>query len=220
VTLNGLQIIPGHVDCTTWTELQYLDLSNTQLSRLPRLPSTLRYLNLSNNTLLHVGVDEEMPNELPLLETFNCESTNISSDVLRVLTMASITNGKLKTLMVGGRLCEHRPRPAADEYPASEILEELSLSAMQLNDAGVLPIIELYPRLRKLDVSGTRVTGVAVRQFVEGGITSLNLDNCADVGSDAVEWARGKGVEVSFIFRQWGKAKSSFWYSSFAQGFA
>jgi len=161
-----------------------------------------------------------LPDELPFLETFSCESTNISSDILKILTMASIANGKLKTLLIGGRLCEHRPGPAADEYPASEGLEELSLTTMQINDARVVPIIELYPKLRKLDVSGTRVTGVAVRQFVERGIKFLNLDNCADIGSDAVDWARGEGVEVSFIFRPLGQGKRSFWNSSFARSFA
>jgi F-box/TPR repeat protein Pof3 len=171
--------------------------------------------------LLHVGVDEEAPAELPLLETFNCEGTNISSDVLKVLTVPSIVKGNLKSLLIGARLSDHRPGPAADEYPASEDLEELSLSTMQLNDKRVLQIIELYPKLRKLDVSGTRVTGVSVRAFINRGITSLNLDECVDVGEDAVAWARSKGVDVDFNFNRKGFKKSlSFWNSPFARSLA
>jgi F-box/TPR repeat protein Pof3 len=97
-------------------------------------------------------------------------------------------------------------------------LEELSLTKMQINDARVLQIIELYPKLRKLDVSGTRVTGVAVRKFVERGMTSLNLDECVDVSSDAVDWARGKGAEVEYNFGR-KDAQNSFWFSSYARSF-
>jgi len=217
--LNNWGNLPNIVDCTPWTNLEHLDLSNTQIRRLPKLPNTLKSLNLSDNALLHVGVDEEAPAELPLLEIFNCEGTNISSDVLKVLTIRSIANGKLKSLLIGARLSEHRPGPAADEYPPSEELEELSLNTMQIHDARILQIIELYPKLRKLDVSGTRVTGVSVRKFVERGITSLNLDECVDVGSDAVDWARWKGVEVEFNFNR-KDSRKSFWNSSFAQKFA
>ena len=209
------------MDCTRWTKLQYLDLSNTQLQFLPKLPPTLRYLNLSNNTLLHVGVEEEAPDELPFLETFNCEGTDISSDVLKVLTMPSIVKGNLKSLLIGARLSEYRPGPAADEYPASEHIEELSLHNMQINDSRVLQIIELYPNLRKLDVSGTRVTGVSVREFVNRGVTSLNLIDCLDVGEDAVAWARSMGIIVDFNFnRSTSKKRSSFWDSRFARNLA
>jgi len=210
--------MPNLVDATTWTKLEYLDISNTQLSRLPVLPTTLKYLNLGNNMLLHVGFHEETPTQLPLLETFNCESTSISPDVLRILTMPSITKGNLKSLLIGDRLTETHLVPVANEYPASETLEELSLTKMQINDARVLQIIELYPKLRKLDVSGTRVTGVAVRKFVERGMTSLNLDECVDVSSDAVDWARGKGAEVEYNFGR-KDAQNSFWFSSYARSF-
>jgi F-box/TPR repeat protein Pof3 len=207
------------VDCTAWTNLEHLDLSNTQLRRLPKLPTTLRSLNLSNNIQLHVGLDHDAPADLPLLETFNCEGTFITADVLKVLTLPAIANGKLKSLLIGGRLADAHPGPAAEEYPASEDLEELSLNTMQINDARALQILELYPKLRKLDVSGTRVTGVAVRKFVNWGITSLNLDECIDVSSDAVDWARNKGVEVEFNFNR-KDSRKSFWSSSFAQQFA
>jgi F-box/TPR repeat protein Pof3 len=210
--------MPNLVDATAWTKLEYLDLSNTQLSRLPILPTTLRYLNVSNNILLNVDLQEETPTELPLLETFNCESTCISPDVLNALTMPSIKKGNLKSLLIGDRLTETHLVPVANEYPASEDLEELSLTKMQINDARVLQILELYPKLRKLDVSGTRVTGVAVRTFVDKGMTSLNLDQCVDISSDAVEWARGKGVEVEYNFGS-KDAKSSFWFSSYARSF-
>ncbi|KAE9375308.1 hypothetical protein N431DRAFT_542865 [Stipitochalara longipes BDJ] len=219
ITLSNWGNLPNLVDCTPWTKLEHLDLTNTQLRRLPKLPTSLKSLNLSNNIQLHVGVGDEAPAELPLLETFNCEGTFITPDALKVLTMPAIANGKLKSLLIGARLADARPGPATDEYPASEDLEELSLNTMQINDARVLQILELYPKLRKLDVSGTRVTGVAVRKFVNWGITSLNLDECIDVSSDAVDWARNKGVEVEFNFNR-KDSRMSFWSSSFAQRFA
>ena len=49
-------------------------------------------------------------------------------------------------------------------------------------------------------MSATPITGVAVKTFVEMGVRRLNLDECESVSTDAVEWARGKGVDVSFRF--------------------
>ena len=210
-------------DATTWTQLEYLDLSNTQLKHLPKMPETLKHLNLSGNTQLHVGDDEvEAPNEMPLLETFNCESTNFSPGVVRILTEPSIKNGNLKTLLIGKRIAEHRSTPVIDEYPASDTVEELSLSHMQINDTRMLQIIELYPMLKKLDVSGTKITGVAVRRFVDKGMQKLNLNECVDISQDAIDWARGQGIEVTFSTGAVAVAGSrkSFWNSSFARSFA
>jgi len=210
--------MPNLVECTQWANLQHLDLSNTQLTRLPKLPATLRYLNLSHNHHLYVHVDEEVSTELSLLETLACESTSITSNVIKVLTGASITNGKLKTLLIGGRLTEVGG-PVTDEFPPSETLEELSLTCMRVGDARVLQILDLYPKLRKLDISATLVTGVVVRRIVEKGITSLNLDETKSVSLDAMDWARGRGVEVEFNNGRRRPGAKRFWDSSFARGF-
>jgi F-box/TPR repeat protein Pof3 len=202
VTLNDWKIMPNFADLCAWTSLESLDLTNTQLRRLPKLPPTLRHLILSNNVFLNFDHDdEEEPTALPLLETFACASTQLDASTIKMITAASIKGGKLKRLSLGRRLCEWLPgAPVEQEYPPSETLEELSLSFLIIGDQRAVQVAGLYPKLRRLDVSGTKVTGVAVRQFVDMGIRWLGLNECEQVGPDAIEWARGKGVEVLFNF--------------------
>ena len=201
VTLNDWRISQDFIRLSAWTFLESLDLTNTQLKCLPKLPPTLRHLILSDNTLLNFSQDEEEPTALPLLETFACDSTQLDASIIKIITAASIKAGNLKRLSLGRRLCEWLPgAPVEEEYPPSETLEELSLSFLIIGDQRAVQVTSLYPKLHRLDVSGTKVTGVAVRQFVDMGITWLGLNECEQVGPDAVEWARGKEVEVSFNF--------------------
>jgi F-box/TPR repeat protein Pof3 len=202
VTINDWKIFHLHAaaDLSTWTSLESLDLTNTQLGCLPKLPPTLRHLILSDNIFLNFSQDnDEEPTALPLLETFACDSTQFDASIIKIITAASIKAGNLKRLSLGRRLCQCLT-PVEGEYPPSETLEELSLSFLIIGDQRAVQVASLYPKLRRLDVSGTKVTGVAVRQFVDMGITWLGLNECEQVGPDAVEWARGKGVEVSFNF--------------------
>jgi len=89
----------------------------------------------------------------------------------------------------------------AEEYPASQTVEELSLSSCALlSEKRILDIVGLYPSLKRLDISYTKITGVAVKIFIEKGIKWLAMNECNHVGADAVDYARSQGVEVEFDF--------------------
>lgn len=219
VVLNSWKIMPNFVECT-WSNIQHLDLSNTQLSRFPKFPPTLRFLNLSRNYSLNRDGDQDIIFDLPLLESLDIESTSLMSRDVKALTKRSIENGTLKILLLGGRYVSNRS-PVEDEFPPCPTLEELSIGTLPLEDTRALQILKLYSKLRKVDLAGTMITGVTVRSLVEKGVTSINLDECANVGQDAIEWARGKGVEVQFnMHRKPPLSPSVFWNSSFARSFA
>lgn len=188
------------LDLSNLEDLQSLDLSNTSLEELPILPATLRHLTLSKMPRLPSHEVEDEVYELPLLESFDCSGTGVSAKTIKAITLKSIKAGNLKKLYMGSRLVEHRSVPVEDEHPASDSVEELSLASLIIRERRILEIIKLYPNLQRLDVSATKVTGVAVRHFVENGIKWLKLDECSEVSPDAVEYARGKGVEVEFNF--------------------
>lgn len=166
------------------------------------LPGTIKHLILADNPLLSIPDMSTLLalTPMPLLETFNVHQTTLDAQQVKHLTSEGIVMGNLKRLHLGARLNATPDTPADEEFPASESVEELSLALLHLDDARTLSIIELYPNLKKLDVSGTHVTGVAVKEFVNRGITSLKLDECSETSPDAVEYARGKGVEVSYNF--------------------
>jgi F-box/TPR repeat protein Pof3 len=180
--------------------LQSLDLSDTHVPYLPKFPATLRHLNLSKNRRLGFAEAGDMSFELPLLESFDCSGTTISSQLLKAITLQSIQAGNLKKLVMGDRFVDFENVPVEEEFPASTTVEELSLDSLLIREQRILEIIKLYPSLRRLDVSFTKVTGVAVKQFVAAGIKWLRLDECDAVSPDAVEYARGKNVEVQFNF--------------------
>jgi F-box/TPR repeat protein Pof3 len=176
----------------------------------PALPRTLKSLDLSKNYSL--GLYLEQPDEtydLPLLESFKCESTYISGALLNALILKSVKSGNLKRLDISRTNVDPETyAPGSSEYLASPTVEELSLAgltsnagtASMLGERHIIAIVKCYPNVKELDVSRTKVTGVAVKQFVSMGIKWLNLSECTEVGRDAVEYAQGKGVEVEFKF--------------------
>jgi F-box/TPR repeat protein Pof3 len=181
--------------------VESLDLSNGNLQEIPNLPATLKHLKLSK--MRHMGAHDDVDKiyELPLLETFDCSGTAISGSLLKAMTLQSIKAGNLKTLYMGDRLVDFAPgTPVEDEFPASNSVEELSIASLIIRERRILEVIKLFPNLQRLDVSGTKVTGVAVKKFVALGIKWLKLDECSEVSPDAVEYARGKDVEVEFNF--------------------
>jgi F-box/TPR repeat protein Pof3 len=188
--------VPNLPDFTPWNQLQHLDITNTHLARFPKLPPTVTYLNVSKNPGLFLTAEDE-PISLPLLKTFACEATAIDPTYLKLITRDSIKNGHLEKLLLGSRLTAGYEVPVADEFPASETVKELSIDHMQLNDMRVRQIVSLYPNVQKLDLSGTSITGVAVKAFVNLGVKTLILNECLNISPDAIQWARGKDINVT-----------------------
>lgn len=118
---------------------------------------------------------------------------------IKNITRESIKRGNLKSLSIGNRIVS-ATGPIKDEFPASETVENLSIGFLDIQEERILQIVTLYPNLRRLDISGTKATGVAVKVFVQMGLQYLKLNECSNISSDAVEWARGQGVEVEYSF--------------------
>lgn len=196
------RIIVNIFNLAAWTQLEYLDLTNTQITRFPILPGSLKHLILADNPLLAIHDVPELLTltSMPLLETFNVHATAIDSQAVRHLTSDAIIHQHLKKFNLGGRMNATPDIPVEQEFPKSESVEELSLALLHLKDDRAMDIVELYPNLRRLDMSGTKITGVAVKDFVKRGIIKMKLDECDSISPDAVEWARGKGIEISYNF--------------------
>lgn len=222
MTINDWHIY-DFADLTPWRELKHLDLRNNKMKQYPLLPKSLTHLIVSHNPHLHIKEDDVLPESLPLLETFACHLTFITARFLKVITQKSIEAGNLTRLSIGGRLSTSEEiLPVEHEYPASTSLEELNLAGMSIGDERMVRVVALYPKLRKLDASATNVTGVAVREFVNAGVRELKLNECGDVGTDAVEWARGKGVAVEYLFPSRAMLNTRvqrYGNTSFARGF-
>ena len=91
-------------------------------------------------------------------------------------------------------------------------IEELAMKATDVDDEVAETLALHLPSLTTLDLSHTRVTGVGVKALAEkpgSKLKLLNLNHCRDVGRDAVEYARWRGIDVSYRFpdSKGGRAK-------------
>ena len=200
--------------------IESLDLTNIGLIFIPLLPASLRHLRITQ--MRHMGgtISGLECYDLPLLESFDCSGTALSRQMVKAFTLQSIKAGKLKKLCIGDRLTEFTiGTPVEDEYPASNSVEELSLASMIIRENRLMQIIGLFPACRRMDLSGTKITGVAVKQLVQMGVKWLRLDECSELSPDAVEYARGKGVDVQFNFPSRNGRVASFRDASFTSVF-
>ncbi|KAB8290264.1 hypothetical protein EYC80_011130 [Monilinia laxa] len=174
--------------------LEDLELIDCGLRRLPLLPSTLKRLVLRDN--LRLFDQQEDTVSLSLLETFNCDSTGLSDEtVVSVIKNApNLKHLHMGSRLVGDYIATHQ------SFPLCENIEELCVSYLPYEEKDFINLTSKCPNLKRLDISGTKITGVAVKHFVGQGITWIDLQVCDKVSPDAVEYARGKGAEVIFSF--------------------
>ncbi|KAL3422552.1 hypothetical protein PVAG01_06708 [Phlyctema vagabunda] len=211
VVLDEWSVSPAsHTNLKPWAQLKHLDVESIGLTNLPLLPHALEHLNISYNVQLGSGGERDHT-DLPLLKSFNCYSTNLDAQSVAKIIKPSIEAGNLKVLRVGGGVPELPGHmEIEEEYPASSILEEISLANMNLSELRTLQIINQYPNLKRIELSGSKITGVAVKHFVKMGVTYLKVNECAQIGADAIAYARSMGVEVVHTFVNVSAARRSY----------
>lgn len=106
------------------------------------------------------------------------------------LTSFSIRNGFVSDMALAqfglsGRLSEVRYLDVTD-YAS-------------LQDRHVDILLQSGKKLESLNLSGTSITGVAVKSIVKAGhVKRLVINDCTKVGRDAIDWARAEGLNVKF----------------------
>jgi len=193
-------------DLSLWTKLKHLEFNRACFPNLPSLPRTLKYLDISENFILPplLSTDESVTTiDLPLLETFICNKIDFSLEVILTLIGPSVKAGNLKTLHMG----DYAPSESSWEQstPTKDLLmpslRDLSLSKCQMREDGIMRFLRLCPNLQNVDVSFTRVTGVAIKELMTrevGPLKWLGACWCMFLSSDAVEWARSLGTIVEY----------------------
>ncbi|KAF2808382.1 uncharacterized protein BDZ99DRAFT_445802 [Mytilinidion resinicola] len=94
--------------------------------------------------------------------------------------------------------------------PRFSTLQELDLTDSLADDEVVDFVCATFPELRRVNLAKTRISGAGIRQLCVrlSGLEWIGADFCQSVSSvDAVELARGRGVEVSWRLVQVGKGK-------------
>ncbi|TGO37142.1 hypothetical protein BHYA_0105g00340 [Botrytis hyacinthi] len=174
--------------------LEVIELISCDLRTIPLLPSTLKILRLHENLELSNQRDNSVL--FPFLETLTCHETGLSDEWL-VSVLKNARN--LKHLDIGSRLVEDYTI-AHHNFPVCENVVVLSASYLQYEERDFIRVVEKFPNLEKLHICGTKITGVAVKHFVNQGIKFLDVSYCHEISTDAIVYARGQGVEVKFSF--------------------
>lgn len=141
--------------------------------------------------------------DLPNLETLDVNQSN------------ALTPSLLERLLRGSKL--GLTKLAISHVPGSygtvltdclndgllENLVELDVAGKEVGDEEMELLAERAPKLKRLDVSCTKVSGVGVKALVTKEGTSLKwlcLKHCASVSLDAVTMAKVAGIFVEYGF--------------------
>lgn len=204
-------------DFTPWTKLKHLDIYKYPLRRMPLLPPTITWLNISDcgmqviwpNGAVAAGTLDPVltANKLPLLEYLTFQvNEGLSFPQLYQFLEPSLTAGNLKSLDLGG-LQISKPTTSIREVTKDVrfgSVTDLSLKNWTWDEGHMLDIIQLFPGLRRVDLSLTKVTGVLIKGLMTRKpsipLEWLGLTECHELSSDAVVYARSKGVIVNYSF--------------------
>ncbi|KAI5785946.1 hypothetical protein EDC01DRAFT_198004 [Geopyxis carbonaria] len=195
-------LLHGAEDFTSLTKLQKLVLRETTMNQYPALPSCLIHLDISNNSQMRFDRSRVLQSPLDQLEVFGIESNPWITEVelIDIIGPSSRTKS-LITLKFG--MC-----PRIDTTSLSWLTESgladclLNLSVHGNSSFGdeISKELGALHRLESLDASYTKLSGIGVINLICQGSSNLvwlGLDMCENVGKDAVEYARTKGINIS-----------------------
>lgn len=139
---------------------------------------------------------------LPHMVRFSLAGYNVESSELQACLTPN--KGKLTHLDIGG--CIELSIANIKEMITQnflESIEDLVLKSCNVDDEIAILLARNLPRLQKLDVANSKITGVGVKALVvglKGRLEHLCLDGCHSTNIDAVKLARGMGVKVAYGF--------------------
>lgn len=112
----------------------------------------------------------------------------------------SVTPSNLQRLSVQSSMVTVDDLNALFVHPRLRGLSQLTLQPEgSCDDSHVHVIAEKLPEVHTINLSGTEITGVGVKDLVDRGqVRHLVLNDCRLLGRDAVDWARAQGVRVDY----------------------
>ncbi|MCJ1464939.1 hypothetical protein MMC07_003554 [Pseudocyphellaria aurata] len=205
---NWIWIEPSEADWdfSVIPNLRILDLTNNHNIVFPRLPPSLRNLDLSSCTPSTLRDDSSITNimesSLPEMRRLSLSNFHSMGPTELGFLLREVT-GKLELLNL--KYCNFQ----ADEIESLVLLgflknvTQLSLAFLPVNDACVEHLANNLHHLKVLDLEATRVTGVGVKALVLSPcfkLERLNLLQCSSVSVDAVNLARSHRIHTTYGF--------------------
>lgn len=192
----------SHMNLTNLSELHLLKIVGNSNLVFPRLPPSLRILNLrrctTDRTLSQEGNENLISNSLP--ELTNLVLTEFFDLTLNgLLSLLRGSKGKLESLDIES--CVQLESKEINTLVESSYLGEvtrLTLCKLSIDDSTAELIAQNLPRLKYIDLSLTRVTGIGVKAIVlkpHSRLERLVLNGCG-LDRDVIDFAIANGITV------------------------
>ncbi|KFX87729.1 hypothetical protein O988_09312 [Pseudogymnoascus sp. VKM F-3808] len=207
------ETVPGVVDMTSWAKLTFLNIMGTQFTSMPIFPSTLTHLEAERVKVGFGNFDPDQKDffQLPNLKYLSINNSNLFTFV-NDLANPALASGSLKELHVDGNSTAtetHNRNSWVQTLPATSLkLRTLSLAEQtELPEKTIIELLRQYPNLQDINLSFTEATGSTLRELFERDSKPVNVDmaGCSGCHYDAVEAARGAGINVTHHL--WQKEK-------------
>lgn len=195
---TGLSQEPA--DFSFLTQLEALTFSATDAQHPPRVPDSLRRLNISHNSWMQFDrVVDPLPAGLEFLSV--AQSPSITNRVLlRLLSAAAQRGSSLSRLEVG--MCPRIDLDSLDwllDAGHGSNLEFLSVAGSPTFGDQVTKELGRMAKLKVLDMGLTRISGVGLLNLIsrEGSVLErVRVVGCPNLGYDAIQAARDLGIRV------------------------
>lgn len=192
-------------------KLQILDITNNQNIIFPRLPPSLRNLDLSSCVPSPLRDDSSLTNimdsSLPEMKRLSLSNYH-SMEPTQLRALLGEGKGKLELLNLKNCNFQAQDIKSLIQEGFLENVTQLSLAGLPANDACVEHLATNLHHLKFLDLAATRVTGVGVKALVLRPcvkLERLNLLQCSSVSVDAVTFARSCGIHITYGFPETSK---------------
>lgn len=208
---HSMALVLERCDFSKLENLHLLKIKGCKIYDLVSVPPWVRHLSLPKNLLCYLSPGSGKPGLSPNAaydDALGLESLDLSLTTLpeysTLVNLLERNNAKLTMLDLSSSAPLFRDDIA--NLITSHWLDhvvDLRLPFLQVDDQLVEMLAKSCLELKRLNISDTRVTGIAVGVLAtlpQGPIEELDISHCSRVSYDAVEYARSKGVKVTFRF--------------------
>lgn len=202
---SQLGLFPMPPDLSVLSCLETLVLRGTDIWRFPKVPGSLRRLDLSENPSLRYRIDQD--DVIPALDSFSISANpTIDNDELLAILSTTSQNLSLRHLDIG--MC---PRIDADylnwllDAGLGDNLEFFSLHGNPTFGDQLTRELGRLRNLKRLDIGNTKISSIGVSNLLYQGDSKLEwlgLDYCPNVMRDAITLATSMGVRASHKVEQ------------------
>ena len=190
---------PQRFNLTALKNLETLDLRNSDFGYIWKLPASIKKIDVSNCLGGAFDFSDGYLKNLTWLAL-----TGPCWDLGRICLnqVYHANTGKMTHLYAKGSMFPGMSWATLIESGALKNLQVLNLDDCGIADDVAVSIAHHCTALKSLSVSCSKVTGIGIRALCTFAqdLEYICLDYCVCCNVDAVEWARAKGVRVSFKY--------------------